>query len=68
MFCSVKDKISTHQKFNVIYTIKFSGYGEDYVRKTDRCVIAKLNEHHNCSDQPMFQHLQHCETFLETMT
>ena len=31
MFCSVKDKIPTHQKSNVIYTIKCPGCGENYV-------------------------------------
>ena len=66
--CSVKDKIPTHQKSNVIYTIKCPGCGEDYIRKTDRCVITRLNEHSNRSDQPMFQHLQHCEKLLETRT
>ena len=68
MFCSVKDKIPTHQKSNVIYTIKWPECDEDYVGKTDRCVIKRLNEHSNRSDQPMFQHLQHFETFLETIT
>ena len=29
LFCFVKDKIPTHQRFNVIYTIKCPGYGED---------------------------------------
>ena len=42
MFCSVKDKIPTHQKSNVIYTIKCSGCGEDYIGKTVRCVITTL--------------------------
>ena len=68
MFCSVKDKIPTHQKSNVIYSIKFPGCGEDYVGKTDRCALKRLYEHSNSSDQPMSQHLQHCENFLETMT
>ena len=68
MFCFVKDKIPAHHKFNVIYTIEFPGCGEDYVGKTDRCVITRLNEHSNRSDQPKFQHLQHCEKILETMT
>ena len=67
MFCSVKDKIPTHQKSIVIYAIKCPGCDEDYVGKTDRYVITRLNEHINRSDQPMFQHLQHCEKFLETM-
>ena len=58
---------ATHQKSILIYTIKCSGYGEDYVGKTARCVITRLNEHSNCSDQPMSQHLPHCVKFLETM-
>ena len=45
MFCSVKDKIPSNQKSNVIYTIKSPGCAEDYVGKTDRCVITRLNEH-----------------------
>ena len=53
MFCSVKDKIPTHQKSNVIYTIKCPGCGEDHIGKTDRCVVTRLNEHNNCSDQSM---------------
>ena len=54
--------------FTLVYTIKCPGCGEDYIGKTDRCVIKRLNEHSNRSDQPMIQHLKHCETFLETMT
>ena len=57
MFSFVKDKIPTHPNSNVIYTIKYAGCGEDYVGKTDRCVITRLNEHSNRSYQPMFQHL-----------
>ena len=68
MSCFVKDKIPTHQISNVIFTIKCVGCSEDYVGKTNRYVIIRLNEHSNCSDQPMFQNFQHCETFLETMT
>ena len=49
MFYSVKDKNLTHQKSNVIYTIKCPGCGEDYIGKTDRCVITRLNEHSNHS-------------------
>ena len=39
-----------------------------HVRKTDTCVITRLNGLSNHSDQPMFQHLQQCERLLETMT
>ena len=67
-FGSIKGKIPTHQKFNVTYTKKCPGCGEDYVGKTGRCVITRLNEHSNRSGQPMIQHLQYCENFLETMT
>ena len=38
MFCSVKDKIPTHQKFNVIYAVKYPECGENYVAETDRYV------------------------------
>ena len=65
MFCSVKNKIPTYQKSNIFYTVKCPGCREDYVGKTDRCVITRLNEHSNRSDQPMI--LQHFEKFLETM-
>ena len=34
MSCSVKDKIPTHQKSNVIYTINCPGCREDYLGKT----------------------------------
>ena len=68
MFCSVKDKIPTYQKSNFIYTIKRPGCGEGSVGKNDRYVIARLNEHSNRSDEPMFQHLQRCEKILETLT
>ena len=60
MFCSVKGKISTHQKSAVIYTIKRPRCGEENVGKTERCAITRLNELSNCSHQPMFEHLQHC--------
>ena len=41
MFCSVKDKVPAHQKSNVITRIKCPGSSEDYVGKTDRCVMIK---------------------------
>ena len=68
MFYSVKDKIPTHQNSNVICTIKCPGCSENHVRKTDRCAITRLSEHSDRSDQPVFQHLQHREKLLETMT
>ena len=65
---NLKRCFKTNEKSNVIYTIKCPGCGEDCVRKFDRCVITRLNENSNRSYQPMFQHLQHCEKFLITMT
>ena len=67
IFCSVKDKIPTHGKSNIIYKIKCPRCGEDYVQKSDRCIITQLNEHRDRSDQPIFQYPQHCEKFLEMM-
>ena len=60
MPCSTKDKIPTHQKSNVVKC-------PENVKKTDRCVITRLNEHSNRSVEPTFQHLQYCEKLLETM-
>ena len=65
---NLKRCFKTNEKSNVIYTIKCPACGEDCVRKFDRCVITRLNEHSNRSYQPMFQHLQHYEKFLITMT
>ena len=48
--------------------IKCPECSKDYVRKTDRSVITRLNGHSHRSDQPMFQQPQDCETFLEAMT
>ena len=45
MFCSAKDKIPTHQKSNVVYSIRCPGCGDEYVAKTDRCVITRMREH-----------------------
>ena len=67
MFRSVKDKIPTRGKSNIIDKIKCPRCGEDYVQKSDRCIITKLNEHRDRSDQPMFQYPQYCEKFLEMM-
>ena len=64
MFCSAKDKIPTHQKANAVYSIRHSGCGDKNIGKTDRCVITRMREHATCADQPMFQHLVHCEKFL----
>ena len=64
MFCSVEDKIPTHQKSNVIYIIKCPGCDGDYVGKAGRYIITRLNEHSNHSHQAMFQHLQYCNNYI----
>ena len=68
MSCSAKDKIPTHQKSNVVYSIGYSGCGNNYVGKTDRCAITRMSEHAARADQPMFQHLVCWERFLETLS
>ena len=40
----------------------------EYIGKTDRCVITRISKHATRTDQPMFQHLVHCEKFLETLS
>lgn len=46
----------------------FLGRGKHYIRKTDRCAITGLIKHSNRLDHAMFQHLQQCEKYLETIT
>ena len=63
MFCSAKDSIPIRQKANLIYKVTCPGSNEDYVGKTDRNLITRLNEHTSHEDQPMYQHLSKCEHF-----
>ena len=63
IFCSAKDSILIHQKTKVIYKVTCPGCNEDYVGKTDRNLITRLNEHTSHEDQPMYQHLSKCEHF-----
>ena len=63
MFCSAKKSISVHQKANVIYKVTCPGCNEDYVGKTDRKLVTRINEHVFREDQPMYQHLSKCEHF-----
>ena len=44
IFCSAKDSIPIHQKTKVIYKVTCPGCNEDYVGKTDRNLITRLNE------------------------
>ena len=60
--CSVKDKIPEEQKSKVIYTIKCTGCGEDYIGKTD-CFGKRMHEQGNKLEQHMFQQLQKFEEF-----
>ena len=63
MFCSAKDRIPIHQKANVIYKVTCPGCNEDYLGKTDRSLVTRLNVHASRKDQPMYQHLSKCEHF-----
>ena len=63
MFCSAKDNIPIHQKANFIYKVTCPGCSEDYVRKTDRNLVTRLNKHASREDKPMYQHLSKCEHF-----
>lgn len=54
MFCSVKDKISTHLKSNVVYKLKCPGLGEEYIGKSETYLKTRLNEHRNHSDFQRF--------------
>ena len=67
MFCSAKDRIPIHQKANVIYKVICPGSNQDYVGKSDRNLIMRLNEHAFCEDRPMHQHLSKCEHFAHTI-
>ena len=63
MLCSAKDSIPIHQKENLIYKITCPGCNKDYIGKTDHNLVMRLNEHASREDQPMYQHLSHCEHF-----
>ena len=65
MLCSAKDSIPVYQKANVIYKVTCPGCNEDYVGKTDRNLVTRLNEHASRKDQPMYQHLSKCEHFAD---
>ena len=53
-----------HQKTNTIYCITCPVCQNNNIRKIDRNIITRLNEHVTRNDQPMFQQLKLCEKFL----
>ena len=63
MFCSPEDNIPIQQKANVIYKVTCPGYNKDYIGKTDRNLVTRLNEHASQEYQPMYQHLSKCKQF-----
>ena len=67
MFCSAKDSIPIYQKANVIYKVTCPGCNENYVGKTDRNLVTRLNELASHEDQPMHQHLSNCEYLTHTI-
>ena len=66
MFCRNKDHIQFQQKANVVYRITCLGcYNKYIIRKTNRNIITRMDEHGTKPDQPMHQHLTHCAHFAE---
>ena len=66
-FVSVKDPIPTGQKNEVIYQITCLGCSQFYIGKTLCCVDKRMHEHAEKSDQPMFQHFEHCDIFQQSI-
>ena len=60
MFCNTKNSISVEQKYNVIYRITCPGCFQDYVGKTNRNLITRIDKHGTKVEQPMYQHLSNC--------
>ena len=50
-----------------IYKVTCPGCNEDYIGKTDRSLVTRLNEHASCEDQHMYQHLFILVTSIETI-
>ena len=68
MFCSVKDKVETTQKTNIIYDIQCPACKEHYIDKTDWRFVTRLDGNEARHDQVMFQHLVNCQQFLEELS
>ena len=64
-FVGTKDKVPLSQKHSIVYKITCPGCGEQYVGKTDCCVIIRMTQHGTKSDQPMYQHFLNCTHFQE---
>ena len=56
-YCNVKDKVSHEQRNNIICRIRCPGCGRKYIRKTERCLISRLNEHGKRDTEPMLKYL-----------
>ena len=46
-----------------IYKVNCPGCNEDYIGKTDRNLVTRLNNHASREDQSMYQYLWKCEHF-----
>ena len=51
----------------MIYRITCPGCNDTYIGKTDRCIITRLKEHGERTEQPMYQHLLKCQSFHENV-
>ena len=62
-FCSNKDPNPLYLKSHVIYKLTCPACKAEYIGKTDRCLIVRLDEHSSDHNSAMFQHLHSCEAF-----
>ena len=69
MFCSMKDKIDTLNKANVIYEFSCPSCFEKYIGMTERNLLTRLKEHGNGkSDSAINIHLQNCPSFNDSLS
>ena len=61
--CFFPQRTRYHQKAKTVYCITCPGCQNNNVRKTDRNIITRLNEHVTRNDQPMFQQLKFAKNF-----
>ena len=44
-YYDLKDKVPHEQRKNIVYRIRCLGCDGKYIRKTERCLISRMNEH-----------------------
>ena len=53
-YCNVKDKVPHEQRNNIICRITCPDCSGNYIEKTERCLISRMNEHGTGDTEPMF--------------